>query len=1185
MYYIIIIIIYSPKNSEDYGSVPDVVPFYRYGSRPSDPSWGLAFPQTVSALNQYFNLYGVMQSYMNDHTLLNYLTNLQNRMPPKNDIKQYPASYGDWVMYIYMYICIYVYMYIDQFIQNIDNPFTGAFSYIEAVRIVSSFAEEMDNLTLVSELNSLYSNLKGLFLNAWFNNQTNNFDVGIQTSYALPLHAHIYDPARLAQIENNLLTQISTDHNLLTVGILGCKFLFPVLSTLTIGDHTSLALSMIVGGDNFTYPSYSYESFNTYEPATGLWELWDAPSEGPGMNSRNHHMFSSVSGYLHSYVAGLVVADRGHKHLSKVQGGPRQMYYRVRIGHIPSQVLQWSELQLDDIFYRWEWSSSTNTNTRLQFQLHVPVGVHAVLEVAHPCTEYLFKDRAGGVYSSSSSIDNAQNKLFLSTYQTVVGKHGWLVVGSGIYHWDFFGRTKKKKKIIYILIEFQIFQIQVLFFFLSCKLYITTTSFSIHTNTLNNFWLLFLKSFVSHFLKNNLKLIVSIEQLKISNQNFYVVTDLLVLKFWYEEKERVLFWMGVTNLLVVQLCYYVEFLVRYLTTTSCGRHWISFVFMFVISPLLPYVFYLASSPRDKLYHMLKAMGLYRSLYGFSWKNDNETKVGEWVTEKKRQYHGFLLQAILESMPQSVIQMTALLYFNQINSLTLFSLFVSLANVSTNGDVNKITMIGQLWLYKALLSIGPLAIYGAIAFPLFIRKIYLQQSSFDDSIMPRFIIILLASCHCLIAMSLFFLASIMGILLLELPLFTLFAFVFNISYRFHVKFCNNNNNNNNNNFVAIVICFALMFKSEDDDKTLEKVMEFVNESNAKYQYCDILRLTLSLCCYHCCRRHSTNQSCCVCLPQRLMTGRNLQAHKGTTDMSKDLLLEDKLLLEYPKLWTQYFNHKFQDIVLRLAAVNWILSAPTVHNHTKLHTFLSGVLIKDTQQEHEKQRKKELQGDWKDGRNLAWKDLTFAHLSVFTKKAGHSTIATCLKDELMSLLTGSKFFPRDRNERKNITTRWIEGMVNVVFPLYLLQRIISIFFPFACLLYALIVSPNCIHIAVLQLSLTVIYTVIIVLLMVAILPYTFWWFWLSWNVLPGYHFVLFFLLFAIPLQLLLQWGFGLNTGEHREIDKITENAKNVYWLVVATSKKVEVVQDVFGPHIAEIVCLYLPPDLTLQQIQQY
>lgn len=33
---------------------------------------------------------------------------------------------------------------------------------------------------------------------------------------------------------------------------------------------------------------------NKYEPATTFWELPDGDSEGPGMNSRNHHMFAYV---------------------------------------------------------------------------------------------------------------------------------------------------------------------------------------------------------------------------------------------------------------------------------------------------------------------------------------------------------------------------------------------------------------------------------------------------------------------------------------------------------------------------------------------------------------------------------------------------------------------------------------------------------------------------------------------------------------------------------------------------------------------------------------------------------------------------------------------------------------------------------------------------------------------------
>ena len=38
-----------------------------------------------------------------------------------------------------------------------------------------------------------------------------------------------------------------------------------------------------------------------------MWELWDSPFEGTGMNSRNHHMFTSFSYYLVTQVAGVSI--------------------------------------------------------------------------------------------------------------------------------------------------------------------------------------------------------------------------------------------------------------------------------------------------------------------------------------------------------------------------------------------------------------------------------------------------------------------------------------------------------------------------------------------------------------------------------------------------------------------------------------------------------------------------------------------------------------------------------------------------------------------------------------------------------------------------------------------------------------------------------------------------------------
>merc|ERR1712167_457114 len=61
-----------------------------------------------------------------------------------------------------------------------------------------------------------------------------------------------------------------------------------------------------------SYPSYGYMITNQYEPATTLWELWNSDSQGPGMNSRNHIMFGSVSSWFYRHLCGLDV-EKGSK--------------------------------------------------------------------------------------------------------------------------------------------------------------------------------------------------------------------------------------------------------------------------------------------------------------------------------------------------------------------------------------------------------------------------------------------------------------------------------------------------------------------------------------------------------------------------------------------------------------------------------------------------------------------------------------------------------------------------------------------------------------------------------------------------------------------------------------------------------------------------------------------------------
>jgi len=97
--------------------------------------------------------------------------------------------------------------------------------------------------------------------------------------------AEAVPPADLTAVSNVLLEDIVVTHNShVSTGILGVPLLLQMLSNI---GQPSLAFDLVSTKD---YPGWGYMIFNDIEPATTLWELFNSPFRGPGMNSRNHIM-------------------------------------------------------------------------------------------------------------------------------------------------------------------------------------------------------------------------------------------------------------------------------------------------------------------------------------------------------------------------------------------------------------------------------------------------------------------------------------------------------------------------------------------------------------------------------------------------------------------------------------------------------------------------------------------------------------------------------------------------------------------------------------------------------------------------------------------------------------------------------------------------------------------------------
>jgi len=264
------------------GSIPDVVPFYRYGSRPGDPAWSSAFPHIVWTLFKYYGDLDNAKKYL-PH-LLEYFQFMVSKIS-KNGFVDYFGHFGDWVPPPPQ--------------KKIAIPFTSSFSLLMDIKLTIEVAEGIDDVNSTNALKQYFQDLSGLFNTAFL--KGSKYIDGTEITYTLPMALGVVPSDISSEFITDWLNVLDNNKYHVASGIIGTKFLFPVLSSI---NKTDVAMKI---AEQVDYPSWGYMITNKYEPATTVWELWNAWESGPGMNSRNHHMFSSISGWLRTELAGFTM--------------------------------------------------------------------------------------------------------------------------------------------------------------------------------------------------------------------------------------------------------------------------------------------------------------------------------------------------------------------------------------------------------------------------------------------------------------------------------------------------------------------------------------------------------------------------------------------------------------------------------------------------------------------------------------------------------------------------------------------------------------------------------------------------------------------------------------------------------------------------------------------------------------
>lgn len=257
------------------GEVPNIAPYIKQfnPTRVGDPAWGLAYP--LFAQFMYEN-YGDKRILEQHYAGLKAWADFLHRHAPEGIVDY--SYFGDWVA-----------------IDPTSKIFAGTWAYIKAIDTVSMAAAVLGKEDEAAQYRALAESVRAA-CNKRFSNADGVFDTGSQAAQILALEGHIMPSAREGNAMSRLLDDLNYYHNVhLTTGILGTKYLFPLLAAR---GHADLAYEVLTQPD---YPGYG---FMLSRGATTLWELWQERT-GPEMNSHDHHMFASAGTFLYNVLAGI----------------------------------------------------------------------------------------------------------------------------------------------------------------------------------------------------------------------------------------------------------------------------------------------------------------------------------------------------------------------------------------------------------------------------------------------------------------------------------------------------------------------------------------------------------------------------------------------------------------------------------------------------------------------------------------------------------------------------------------------------------------------------------------------------------------------------------------------------------------------------------------------------------------
>ncbi len=341
-------------SQQENGRIPNTSPVL-VGGMGGGVAWGSAYILIPWWMNNYYKDTRILQDhYSSMKKYVNYLRELGSKDEDPSEpyiidnFNGYWFSLGEWCA--------------PGERDGPNHPVVNTFYYYQNCLLLSKIAGKLGHSDDQEYYQALSDTVKQEFNRKFLNKETALYgtDSTYQTYQLLALLGNIVPEDYKDKVLQTLTDDIKARNNHLNTGIIGTKYLWPVLVE---NGENEIAYKIAT---QTSYPSYGYWLKNG---ATTLLESWE------GDNSHNHQMFGSVAEYFYKFLAGIQ---------SPMEGNTAAGYSSIRIEPVIPAGLDFVNASVETIVGKVvsEWKKQDGT-----FEQNVTIPANTTATIVLPSSQ------------------------------------------------------------------------------------------------------------------------------------------------------------------------------------------------------------------------------------------------------------------------------------------------------------------------------------------------------------------------------------------------------------------------------------------------------------------------------------------------------------------------------------------------------------------------------------------------------------------------------------------------------------------------------------------------------------------------------------------------------------------------------------------------------------------------------